>query len=155
MTSTNIYYVYAYIRKSNGTPYYIGKGKGHRAWCKHTNVSTPKDKSKIVILESNLSEIGSLALERRMIRWWGRKDIGTGVLLNRTDGGDYSYNCKFKTRKPMSEETKRKISEGIKKTVNERISTRWTEAARQKQSERLKGNYMFRTTQIGDLDNLP
>jgi NUMOD3 motif len=96
MSSKTIYrfYVYAYIRSRDslngkaGTPYYIGKGTGLRAYKDHGHLHLPKDTSKIVFLETNLTNVGALALERRYIKWFGRVDNNTGILHNKTDGGE-------------------------------------------------------------------
>lgn len=86
------FYVYAWLR-NNGTPYYIGKGSGRRAWGPSRTYKPPVA-WRIVILESNLSEIGAFALERRYIKWYGRKDTDTGILKNLTDGGEGTAGTK-------------------------------------------------------------
>ena len=104
----NEYYTYAYLRE-DGTPYYIGKGKGKRINSTHTKFIKLPPKERRIYLKQNLTEDEAFKHEIYMIYVLGRRDLGTGLLQNRTPGGDKPPVC---TR--QSEETRRKISESHK-----------------------------------------
>lgn len=139
----NLFYTYAYLRE-DGSPYYIGKGKGNRAYSKHRKHIKVPSKDKILILKNNLTEDDAFKHEIYMINIFGRKDIGTGVLVNLSNGGDgvsgykHTEESKFKMksskRPPVSKETKEKIS----KTLTGRKKTPLTEEQKRKISETKK-----------------
>ena len=101
------YYTYAYLREDR-TPYYIGKGSGNRAYKRTKKCIKPsKDKSRIIFLKQNLTEEEAFKHEKYMIAVFGRIDLGTGILHNKTDGGDNPPSWAGKTH---SLETRKKLS---------------------------------------------
>ena len=140
----NHFYTYAYLREDR-TPYYIGKGKGERVYKKSKNdIKPPKDKNRILLLKQNLSEKEAFQHEKYMIAVFGRKDLGTGILHNRTDGGEGSSGVL------QTEETKLKRSnalkgrprpEDVKNKIGEKNKGRaQSQEARDKISDTHKGN---------------
>lgn len=144
----NSFYTYAYLRE-NGTPYYIGKGKGNRAFEKAGRKRNPPPRGRILFLKRNITEEEAIKHEVYMIAVLGRKDEGEGILWNLTDGGDgiSGYRHSEETRSRMSkamrgntnpkghkrsEETRRKISEA-------QTGKKLSEETRRKISEVQKG----------------
>ena len=115
------FYTYAYLREDR-TPYYIGKGSAKRIYAKNRkHIKPPKDKARIIFLKQNLTEDEAFKHEKYMIVVFGRKDLGTGILHNMTDGGEggsgriINEDTREKLRKLSfekyhNEETKKKIS---------------------------------------------
>jgi len=100
----NLFYTYAYLRE-DGTPYYIGKGRGRRAYHPYNRNAKCPPKERILFLKTNLSEEEAIKHEIYMIAIYGRKDKGEGILHNFTDGGE------GKSGVIDSEETRRKKSQ--------------------------------------------
>jgi hypothetical protein len=130
----DIFYVYQYLRE-DGTSYYIGKGSGKRAFDKgRREFQPPKDKSRICILKDSLDETTAFAIERFWIAVCGRKDLGTGILRNLTDGGEGVSN--------IAEETRQKISIGNKGKIISEESRRKTSKTMKGRPARNKGKPM-------------
>ncbi len=136
INSGSVYYVYAYIDPFGRQPFYIGKGKGMRAYqhlcpCylkrnthfhnKLRHMLAKGAKPEIVFLYKNLSEQQAFEIEEIFISTYGRRDVGTGCLCNHTNGGEGSSGAKLskatkqrmsKTRKGIkySKETKQRMS---------------------------------------------
>jgi hypothetical protein len=108
MVNPNRFYTYAYLR-GDRTPYYIGKGEKDRIYKKKKNeIQPPKNKSRIIFLKRNLTEDEAFKHEIYIISVLGRKDLGTGILRNRTNGGEGGSGS------IRSDETKKKIGDSLR-----------------------------------------
>jgi hypothetical protein len=94
---TQQFYTYVYKDPKTNLPIYIGKGCEDRAWKhkwgKHHLANVNKKRSKEgfsmePMIYKQDSEQGAFDLEMHLINIIGRKDLGKGPLLNKTDGGE-------------------------------------------------------------------
>ncbi len=88
----NKYVVYIHRKLSDGTPFYVGAGSKKRPF-----IVTQRPKEWLEIVESvghsieiykdGLSQKECFELEVELISMFGRIDLGTGCLINKTNGG--------------------------------------------------------------------
>ena len=102
-------FVYCYLREKDRTPYYIGIAKRSDRITAHHTVNIPPDKRNIRILRSGLTHMEAQKWEMFYIAHYGRKDNGTGILRNQTDGGETGGLGRI-----WSEEQRRARSELVK-----------------------------------------
>ncbi len=119
--SMNRGYIYRHILLDTGVVFYIGIGGFNKKEKQFTykraydKLARHSDWKKITlntnyiveIILDNLTEIESILKEIEFIKLYGRLDLGTGTLINKNNGGQGFSGTK---RKPLSDETKEKIS---------------------------------------------
>ena len=122
-------YVYTHTRLDTNEIFYVGIGTqdNYIRASRTANRSvfwkniTKKTGWKIDIVFDNLTWEEACEKEKQLISFYGRKDIGTGILVNHTNGGDGSNGRIFSkgTRKKMS-----KTRKGVKVTEEQKNKTR-------------------------------
>lgn len=88
-----MFYVYLHLTEDTNEVFYVGKGKGLRAYKmsgrnKFWHNVVNKHGFTVTIVEENLTEEQSILLEQKLINEYGRRNLGTGKLVNLTDGGE-------------------------------------------------------------------
>lgn len=116
-------YVYLHTRLDTNEIFYVGigsdnKGKFARAYSKkrpaHRQNVINKAGYRVDVVYRDLTIEEAKLKEIKLIALYGRKDLGLGNLINKTDGGEGTLGMpcpnKGKKMKPMSEEAKSKLS---------------------------------------------
>lgn len=128
-----IFYVYLHLTPDTHEVFYAGKGHGTRAYTTTRNnfwknIVKKHGGFNVDFLYTGLTEDEAFYLETATINRIGRRDLGTGPLINLTDGGKGSSGnkpselSKEKIKKALtgklkSEETKQKIQTALQGRV--------------------------------------
>jgi hypothetical protein len=142
-------YVYRHIRLDINQPFYIGIGSdelyersiSHKSRNKHWMHIVNKIDYRIEILLDDLTWDEACEKEREFISLYGRRDLGTGLLVNMTDGGEGLTNPSIELRQHMSTRNKGRTAWN-KGLIGFKHSDETIEKMRKKRpvtSEKLKG----------------
>ncbi len=89
------YYVYLHKDPTTGVPFYVGKGRGKRAYDTerrhptwYAKVESLHGHYDVEMVEQGLLEIDAFLSEAELIQKYGKISEGTGSLVNWTDGGE-------------------------------------------------------------------
>ena len=93
--------VYQWVREDR-TPYYIGIGNPRRPYRGRRSCGRPPSRDRIIILHEKLEWEEACRIEKELIAFYGRVDLGTGILRNLTDGGEGLPNPSKETRERLS-----------------------------------------------------
>jgi hypothetical protein len=145
--------VYQHRRLDTNEIFYIGIGKtiarskSKKSRNRYWHHIVDKVGYDIEILHNNITWDDACELEMTYIKQYGRQDLGTGILVNMTDGGDGSVNVivteesrnkisKTHKDKPLSVEHRAKIGNANKgKNPNKNHTKQWIE----EHSKKMKG----------------
>lgn len=107
--------VYKHIRKDTDEVFYIGIGrdiarayekKGRNRWWYSI---TKKTEYSVKIIENNINWDEAKLKEVYWIKYYGRKDLNEGTLVNLTDGGDGVIKLSQKTKDIISKKAKNRF----------------------------------------------
>lgn len=139
-----LYYVYTLRAEDSELPFYVGKTffgsirlyhhihyslNGQVPSAKASKIKALLNANKLILEEvvfSSENEQEVFDKERELIAFYGRKDNGTGILCNHTDGGEGASgkSCNETTRQAVAQANRERI---------------WDESSRLKQSIKSKG----------------
>jgi hypothetical protein len=143
------FYVYLHVRNDTGNVFYVGKGKGRRAWIAskrnryHQAMMQKLDAAgsgwRVEIFEDGLSNEEAFTKEKEIISAYGRES-----LTNLSDGGEYGA-VGHKMPRHIVEALAAKARgrkmprHGVEKSAAARRGVKLTEDMRKRMSEGLKG----------------
>ena len=116
--------LYLHTKKGASEVFYVGIGssrrpyiiQGRNRWWKRI---VNKYDYTVTILADNLTWKQACDMEKYLIKYYGRRDLGTGSLLNMTDGGEGIKSPSEETRAKMSaaKKGKKRSAEAIAASV--------------------------------------